>query len=213
MATKMCFMLTQNILDEVIVEFTYIKGMAFTQKQKNALSFHASIEKIYPNKNILEVSTKSQVDLGVKLSAFNLKLEGYSLECVFQSSKVFENGQQYKNVLELSPKEAKRFISELDYNYVVEFRYKNMIIPNLPRSLFYDYIYCLALFERKELHEALVCYEIFTDIEFNEKKQYNSQARACALFVYLYKNEKLNYLDSVDLFKSLYKNNEIDTLV
>ena len=38
MATKMCFAVgSSKAFDEIIVEFEYIKGMAFSQKQKNVL--------------------------------------------------------------------------------------------------------------------------------------------------------------------------------
>ena len=45
MATKMCFRVNENkVFDEEIVTFTYVKGMAFSQKCKNVLSFHSSIQ-------------------------------------------------------------------------------------------------------------------------------------------------------------------------
>ena len=48
------------------------------------------------------------INLGVKLSAFNLKLNGYTLENIFQSSKVFSNGGPYRDLMNVAPKEAKR---------------------------------------------------------------------------------------------------------
>ena len=40
MATKMCFIADdKKIFEEKIITFEYIKGMAFSQKQKNVLSF------------------------------------------------------------------------------------------------------------------------------------------------------------------------------
>lgn len=60
MATKMCFRVNENkVFDEEIVTFTYVKGMAFSQKCKNVLSFHSSIQEQFPTSKILEVSTKS----------------------------------------------------------------------------------------------------------------------------------------------------------
>ena len=113
MATKMCFAVGSNTaFEERIVEFEYIKGMAFSQKQKNVLSFHKSIKERFPTSRIIEISTKSQEPLGVKLSAFNLNLDGYPLECVFQSSKVFEGNIQFANLLFEEPKTAKQYIRE-----------------------------------------------------------------------------------------------------
>ena len=72
MATKMCFFVDNiNVFDERIITFTYVKGMAFSQKQKNVLSFHSSIQEQYPGLKLLEISTKSNNELGVSLSAFN----------------------------------------------------------------------------------------------------------------------------------------------
>ena len=53
---------------------------------------------------LLEVSTKSEVVLGQRLSAFNLKAKSdmigeIPLECAFQGSKVFENGGPYTDPL------------------------------------------------------------------------------------------------------------------
>ena len=61
MATKMCFAVgTDEAFEERIVKFEYIKGMAFSQKQKNVLSFHKSISEQFPGSRIIEISTKSQ---------------------------------------------------------------------------------------------------------------------------------------------------------
>ena len=67
MATKMCFAVVDGkVYEERIVEFEYVKGMADSQKKKNVLSFHKSISEKYSNSKILEVSTKSWSDFGVK---------------------------------------------------------------------------------------------------------------------------------------------------
>ena len=60
------------------------------QFRRFAKTLHTAIQKKV-NENTLEISTKSENDFGQKLSAFVLKLDGVLLECVFQSSKVFEN--------------------------------------------------------------------------------------------------------------------------
>ena len=55
MATKMCFRVNENkVFDEEIVTFTYVKGMAFSQKCKNVLSFHSSIQEQFPTSKILD---------------------------------------------------------------------------------------------------------------------------------------------------------------
>ena len=96
MAQKICFFSDLiNFYIEKIIDFEYIKGMAFSQKQKNVKSFHLSIAEKFPGKRILEISTKSDNDLGISLSAFNLKLNGKSIESIYQSAKVFENGEHF----------------------------------------------------------------------------------------------------------------------
>ena len=78
-------------------------GWRLSQKKKNVARLHEAL-----GGECLEVSTKSDVVIGTKLSAFNLKLDGHTLENIFQSSKVFENGGPYRDLLNVSPKEAKR---------------------------------------------------------------------------------------------------------
>lgn len=203
----MCFFVDPiTVFDERIITFNYVKGLSFSQKQKNVLSFHSSIKESHPNSNILEVSTKSSNPIGVALSAFNLKLDGFLIESIFQSSKVFSNGDQYKFLKSRSPLEAKRFISSESKGDLVCFRYQDVDFPLTPKSLFYDYIYIKALKQAPDISSELKNYDIFTDIEFNEKKQVNCQARSCAIYSYLLRNNCVDYyLSSVDVFKELYR--------
>ena len=206
MANKLCFLPDPNIfLIEKNITFTYVKGMSFSQKQKNVVSFHNSILETFPNAKILEVSTKSLIKLGNLLSAFNLELNGKKIECIFQSSKVFENNVQFLNLLNVSPLEAKHFIRDNANGNIVCFRYNNVVYPTNPKSLFYDYIYISALNQNKDIGDQLMNYDIFTDIEFNEKKSINCQARACAIYKSLRLSNKLDYyLSSIDTFKKIY---------
>ena len=209
MATKMCFFVDlSNVFREKTVNFNYIKGMAFSQKQKNVLSFHSSIKNECPNLNILEISTKSNIPLGVLLSAFNLKIDGFFVESLFQSSKVFSDGTQYDFLKNYSPIEAKKYISTEAKGNLKCFRYQNIDFPLIPRSLFYDYIYTKALAQIPEISKELKNYDIFTDIEFNEKKQINCQARSCAIYSYMLRTNSVDYhLSSVQAFQELYNKN------
>ena len=206
MATKMCFAVGRDVaFEEEIVEFEYIKGMAFSQKQKNVLSFHKSIQAMFPNSRIVEISTKSQSRLGVKLSAFNLKLDGYPLECVFQSSKLFEGNVQFNHLLFEEPKVAKQYIHDNVSLRLIGFKYKGELFDLIPRTMFYDYIYISALIQSNIDVSDIANYDIFTDIEFNEKKAYNCQARACAIYAYMLRNENVEYyMSSKEKFKELY---------
>ena len=210
MATKMCFFVDNtNVFEEKIITFDYVKGMAFSQKQKNVLSFHSSIQKQYPNLKILEISTKSNDSLGVSLSAFNLKLNGYPVESIFQSGKVFIDGTQSEFLKTYPPKEAKQYIATNNNSALKCFRYESLEFPLEPKSMFYDYIYINALNQIPNTSKHLIEYDIFTDIEFNEKKQINCQARACAIYSFLLRTNSVDYyLQSLDNFKKLYNMKE-----
>lgn len=208
MATKMCFRVNdERVFDEEIVSFTYVKGMAFSQKVKNALSFHASIQQQFPDARILEISTKSSNELGVALSAFNLLLDGRPVESVYHSSKVFEDGTCYDFLIDYSPRDAKRFVRENGRGdgALKCYRYNGEDISLTPKTLFYDYIYIIALLQSPELSKALCDYDIFTDIEFNEKKGLNCQACACAIYSYMLRTGTVEkYMGSMAEFEKIY---------
>lgn len=129
-----------------------------------------------------------------------------SVECIFQSSKVFENGGPFKDLLSKSSLEAKRderlkASGELKYFECTDKRWDLE-----PKTMFYDYIYIKALEENKELASKLLEYDCFTDIEFNNKKSINCQARSAAMFVSLKKQNLLNSaIDNIESFKKLYR--------
>ena len=206
MATKMCFKVNEKeAFDEEIVAFTYVKGMAFSQKCKNVLSFHSSIKEAFPSARILEVSTKSNNPLGVALSAFNLTLDGCPVECLYHSSKVFEDGTQFAFLKDRSPKDAKRFIRENGTKALKCYKYEGEEISLGTGTLFYDYIYIKALMQHPELGKALINYDLFTDIEFNEKKGLNCQARSCAIYSYMLRTGTVEkYMASIDSFEKIY---------
>lgn len=163
--------------------FEWFSGFAVSQKQKSIDSLHNAVLKSDNNANPLEVSTKSKNSLGVKLSAFNLKLNNYPLENIFQSSKVFTGGGAYIDLLEVSPKDAKRDIRLKNSGALKSFIYNGETFPIIPKTVFYDYIYIKAVKESltdEEIQE-IRNYNYFTDIEFNPNKSINTQAKSVAL--------------------------------
>ena len=142
MATKMCFRVNEEkVFDEEVVAFTYIKGMAFSQKCKNVLSFHSSIQSQFPHAKILEISTKSNNPFGVALSAFNLTLDGCPVECLYHASKVFENGVCFEFLKEYSPRDAKRYIRENNDNFTdIEFNEKKGLNCQAHSCAIYSYM-------------------------------------------------------------------------
>ncbi len=163
--------------------FDWFPGFAVSQKQKSIKSLRAAILKTDIHAKPLEVSTKSTEPLGVSLSAFNLKLDNYPLENIFQSAKVFENGGPYPDLLEVPPKKAKHDERLHHSGILTAFYYQNEEFPLTPKTAFYDYIYIAAVKQsltKAQIH-AITNYHYFTDIEFNPAKSINTQARTVAL--------------------------------
>lgn len=163
--------------------FEWFPGFAVSQKQKSIESLHAAIRKTDADARPLEVSTKSKLPIGGKLSAFHLKLHQNTLENIFQSAKVFEKGGPYPDLLQVSPKEAKRDKRLRDSGPLKAFQYQGEEFPLFPRTVFYDYIYIAAVKESltpAEISE-ISNFDYFTDIEFNPAKSLNTQARAVSI--------------------------------
>ena len=222
MAKRKCFLAQPDqipVYREELFEFAFFNGFALVQKQKSIFSFHQAIRKAYPEKHILEISTKSPDPLGVSLSAFNLKLAcpglpyNYHLENVFQASKVFKEGGPYRDILSLLPREAKRDERTKTSGPLLHFDFFGEIFPLEPKSLFYDWIYLKALAGHPELAHEIIRYDAFTDIEFNHIKSFSCQARSAAIFVSLHRRDELGIaLENKDFLRKFYKEKN-DTLI
>ncbi len=183
MAERPVFYLQNDFVKNRLFEFEWYAGFSVAQKQRSVDSLHKSVALQQPDAKILEVSTKSKEAIGKKLSAFNLKIGDYYLENIFQSSKVFEHGGPYLDLLEMPPKDAKRDTRLRESGRLIGFNYSGESWPTIPKTVFYDFIYyqsvcsCMTLDDVRELEE----YTYFTDIEFNPNKSINTQARSIAL--------------------------------
>ena len=125
----------------------------------------------------------------------------------------------YPELRSLEPKEAKRFLDpridkkiaaryaenelfvrireEISGAVISSFMFKGEHYKTDPKSAFYDYLYAQALHQHKEMARAVLDYLVFTDIEFSPKVgkrvvRYNTQARACAIYVALARRKKLD---------------------
>ncbi len=217
MAEKMYFIIDfdKNIIEEKTVEYTFKAGFAIKNKQENIKNIHKEIFKKEKENKILEVSSKSLDKLGVDLSAFNLSIETkkhkkLSVETIFQASKVFENGKQYKDLLDKTSREAKKDERLRNSGKIIEFCYNNQNWKTEPKTLFYDWLYINSLYYNiKNLNiskENILKYKVFTDVEFNHKKSINCQARAIALYVLMEKNNILEEcLNDKDMFEKYLK--------
>ena len=171
------------------VEFKFFAGFSAQQKMRSVESLHAAFLSQNPERHLLEISSKSVVPLGIKLSAFNLQIilpnsnKSTSVESAFQSSKVFEGGEQFVDLLNKTSREAKRDPRLKTSGQLKSFKFFDYEFPLEPKTYFYDWLYINALYRQKDLAEEILTYDAFTDIEFNPKKSLNCQARAAAIFV------------------------------
>ena len=204
-----------SFVDCIDVNFKWNPGFAISQKQKNIRALHDEYKQIYEDDNILEISTKSQNKLGVKLSAFNLTFtinedKMVSVESAFQSSKKFEGGGPYLDILDMDSKSAKRDTRLKSSGELVSFVFFNDIWPIEPKTLFYDWIYINALNKNENLAKEVIKYNAFTDIEFNHKKSINCQAYSAALYVSLSKKGLIEkVLSSKDSYIQIVNKNNI----
>jgi type I restriction enzyme M protein len=213
MAKRICFVSRPErhpVFEEIEVEFKYYTGFAVSQKQKSIFSMHERIYQIDKTLKVLEISTKSPDPIGVALSAFNLKFvdisgEEYAIENIFQSSKVFEKGGPYKDLLYVHPRDAKRDERLQTSGRLKCFNYDAENWDLEPKTMFYDWIYVQSLFKNKDLSKKILEYNAFTDIEFNSNKSINCQARSAAIFVSLSKKRILEEaINNKETFKELY---------
>jgi len=201
----------QGLIIEKTIEFTNFAGQSKSQKQKSMDSMIYAIRAAESGGRVLEVSTKSRTPIGVLLSGFELLYDdqelgkGIPIVNIFEGSKVFENGGPYRDLLHVTPIEAKRDERLVQSRKLLGFHYEGNEYTLQPRSLFYDWIYLNALNAHPEYHEELLNYDIFTDIEYNMKKMFACQARAAAYFVSLYRRNLLEEaLKDIDSFKKIY---------
>ena len=195
MATRPIFIpsFTGPMLVETrLVEFKWFPGLSASQKQKSVESLHQAVAHQIPAlTDVLEVSSKSKIDLGIALSAFNLSITTlknnltFSVECAFQGSKVFEAGGPYRDIFGMTSREAKKDERLKSSGRLIKFQFFGTEWPLEPRTAFYDWLYINALKKHPEIASQLMAYSGFTDIEFNPERSINCQAYSVALFIAL----------------------------
>lgn len=185
----------KKLVEERSFDFHWASGFAEVQKKKNIHSLH---QKAMHNgiQRVLEISSKSEEELGKRLSAFSLKLqvggEVFPLESVYQGSKVFEKTGPFPEIFSFAPRDAKRFIRENSGGRITGFRLEGEDYPLSPKNAFYDWLYIRSLENHADWIKEKVVYDAFTDIEFNPAKQINCQARAFAEYLSLVERDELH---------------------
>lgn len=193
-------------IEEIDVNMQNSDVRTFQEKQNNVRILHERFNELHKDEKVLEISTKSPIELGRELSAFNLKYrmdnKDYPLECVFQSSKVFEKGGPYRELIDVEPFQVKKDRRLRNSGNLVGFKLENVNYSLEPKTLFYDWIYVNALSKQPNLCRKIINYNAFTDIEFNPERAINCQAKSVALFVALYKQGILDEaLSNIEIFK------------
>src|SRR5438874_2853780 len=135
-------------VEEVVLDFDWHPGFAKSQAQKSIASLHAAAREkgLSP---VLEISSKSDMALGVALSAFNLTLRlgsrTMSVEVAFQGSKVFEQGGPFHDLYSAASRDAKTDERMRGSGQLVGFNFLGQEWPSQPQTCFYDWLYITAL--------------------------------------------------------------------
>lgn len=192
-------------------EFTWNSGLSVSQKRKNVTALHEAFAAHFPEKKVLEISSKSMQEGGVELSAFNLHKfvpslgKSVPVEVVYHAGKVFRNGGPYTDLLNGTSREAKKDGRLQNSGALIGFRFEGRDFPLRPQTAFYDYLYLNALLENEELANIVLQYDGFTDIEFNPEKSISCQANSAALFVSLYRLGLIEKVRDFDDFLGLFE--------
>ena len=157
--------------------------------------------------SVLEISSKSEDLLGVRMSAFNLCYEeGINLESYYQASKIFSNGGPFRDLAYVPSRKAKGDDRLKNSGDITGFRdFLSHQVWNLNEP-YYDFIYLVACAYTltKEDIDRLNEFDAFTDIEINPKKAKTTQARAAAvlkLFCAQFGYEKLQELNKEEFVR------------
>ena len=199
------------------MSFQWYAGMSITQAQKSIDSLHAIAKEQLHVNEVLEISSKSRDERGVKLSAFNLMIQtqkygqAFSVECAYQSSKVFERGGPYKDIRSMTSREAKGDPRLRDSGPLTGFRFFDVDWALEPSTAFYDWLYINALHKHPDLAEYVLEHRAFSDIAFNPERSLNCQAYSAAIYVALHEKnlltacvlrEKHSYLNALQSIKA-----------
>lgn len=204
MATRPAWTIRNNRVISESFDFEWFSGFSISQKQRSISALHNEI--IAQTKGTpLEISTKSIYQLGYDLSAFSLTLEGKTLENIYQSSKVYENGGPYLDLLLVKPGSAKRDPRHQSSGAFKGYQYKDMFWAAELKTAFYDYIYTQAVLEKFGANVNFGKFNWFTDIEFNPKKSINCQARAITLYKLLQERRFLSVCSDPNAWLRLHK--------
>lgn len=201
--------LTRPFYTKEEFELDWAPGVSVSQKMKNSKALQEAWKQKHPNQKILEVSTKSDQELGQSLSPFNLTKrlnslrKDFPVENVYHAAKVFRHGGPYVDLLGLAPAKAKADPRLTDSGEVVNYTLEKESFPATPAFLFYVWLYIKALQENPGLISRMKDIDAFCDIESNPTQSTVNQAMACAIFLSLSKLNLLKEMKDFDSFKKI----------
>jgi len=201
MVERNAYTIHNNKVISTTFNIKWMSGFSLSQKRKNIENLHSIIQEKYNTSldSILEVSTKSTVEVGRLLSSMNLKVKikdtYYCFESVYQSSKVYQaslldDEYQMLEWLSLTGFEVKKLSKEIKHN-LIKFKCEGIEYPLNPPTLFYDYLYIRSVVNIPDLYEKISRYTFFTDIEFNPNNMISTQAKSICLYKLLYENNHI----------------------
>ena len=133
---------------------------------------------------VLEVSTAGMDELGQKLSAFNLKMniggKDYSVESLYQGSKVFDDGKAMHDLYEAEPGKAKGD-PRVKGKRAKSFDFFGQKFEADDQHSFYNWLYTNALTQQHpDAGKDLTKYKAFTDLYSGKGGAMQSEAVAMA---------------------------------
>ena len=199
------------------MNLTGFRDLHFHKKRKNQIGLHKNFNVIFPNEQVLEISSSSLYSIGSDLSAMNLKKQTKkgltTVESAFQSSRIYSTPQgeigPFPEYLFLTGKECKKIVKEKSlgyHSYRYNFDGMDFFAPDYHISLFYDYLYLNALCEDENHNVAKLLlesgYTAFTDLA---TLSLNSQARSAAIFISLARCGRIDEIKTYDSFLKLFR--------
>ncbi len=206
---------SDNLVKTDMVRFERHVGFASRQKKKSINDLHQVIRKKYGFSNVLELSSKSGNKLSFLVSPLSLQLahepeaQTYSVENAFQGSMVFEDAGPFTDLFNVPPRQARKDERLITSGELIGYNYFGMEWSVEPLTAFYDWLYVNALKQNPQLHEEVMQYQAFTDLEFNPKKSIHNPAYALAMFVALNKRELLDNVEDPMVFFNLYQDYKV----
>ena len=181
------------------IEFKWESGISVSQKRRSCLHLHSALNVHYDLYPALDISSASPEQLGIDLSAFNLKWNGKTIECWYQGSKIYSNAGHMKHLYDCDSLTAKKSMKESNLGKLIGFRLVDTDYPMEPRTVFYDWIYLQGLLQYDRKDEILK-YQVFTDVQATTDID-ACQARAVCIYKLLHEQNNLGILRDFDLFK------------